>query len=176
MTGRRASRSTRAAVSTSRTLAPADVTLTGRYASINVSGTSSFRMSAGISTIAGPGRPMRIRLMARRMTSTTWLPTVMVSTDLVTDAYVRAELNKGKTWARSRGWPSGRSSIGVESEYAVATPGKVVSAWYSSYGGYAATASFHSRARSASSLTSRTRIVWTVVWSRSSTAGLARRL
>jgi hypothetical protein len=59
-------------------------------------------MSAGISTITGPGRPMRIRLTARRMTSTTWLPAVMVSTDLVTDAYVRAELNRGKTWARSR--------------------------------------------------------------------------
>src|SRR5256885_11704166 len=52
----------------------------------------------------------------------------MVSTDLVTDAYVRAELNRGKTWARSRGCPSGRSSIGVESEYAVATPGKAFSA------------------------------------------------
>ena len=71
---------------------------------------------------------MRIRLMARRMTSATWLPTVMVSTDLVTDAKVRAELNRGKTWARSRWWPSGRSSIGVESEYAVATPGKAFSA------------------------------------------------
>ena len=41
---------------------------------------------------------------------------------------MRAELNRGKTWARSRGWPSGRSSIGVESEYAVATPGKAFSA------------------------------------------------
>ncbi len=45
---------------------------------------------------------MRIRLMARRMTSATWLPTVMVSTLLVTEAKVRAELNSGKTWARSR--------------------------------------------------------------------------
>ena len=102
ITGRRASRSTRAAASTSRALAPAAVTLTGRYASIRASGTSSLTTSAGISTITGPGRPMRIRLMARRMTSATWLPTVMVSTDLVTDAKVRAELNKGKTWARSR--------------------------------------------------------------------------
>ena len=45
---------------------------------------------------------MRIRLMARRMTSATWLPSVIVSTDLVTDAKLRAELNRGKTWARSR--------------------------------------------------------------------------
>ena len=52
----------------------------------------------------------------------------MVSTHLVTEAKVRAELNRGKTWARSRGCPSGRSSIGVESEYAVATPGKAFSA------------------------------------------------
>src|SRR5260370_661394 len=53
---------------------------------------------------------------------------------------------------------------------------RVVFAWYSPYGGYAATASFHSRARSASSLTSRTHIAWTAAWSRISTAGLARRL
>ena len=46
----------------------------------------------------------------------------------MTEAYVRAELNMGKTWARSRWWPSGRSSIGVESEKAVATPGKAFSA------------------------------------------------
>ena len=102
MTGRLASRSARAAASTSRALAPAAVTLTGRYASIRASGTSSPTTSAGISTMAGPGRPMRIRLMARRMTSATWLPTVMVSTDFVTEAKVRAELNKGNTWARSR--------------------------------------------------------------------------
>ena len=62
------------------------------------------------------------------MTSPTWLPWVMVSTPLVTEAKVRAELKRGKTWARSRGCPSGRSSIGVESEYAVATPGKAFSA------------------------------------------------
>ena len=36
--------------------------------------------------ITGPGRPIRIRLMARRMTSATWPPAVIVSTDLVTDA------------------------------------------------------------------------------------------
>jgi hypothetical protein len=71
---------------------------------------------------------MRMTLMARRMTSATWLPAVTVSTDLVTDGYVRAELNSGKTWARSRGCPRGRSSSGVESEYAVATPGKAFSA------------------------------------------------
>jgi len=45
---------------------------------------------------------MRMVLMARRMTSVTWLPMVMVSTDLVTEAKVRAELNSGNTWARSR--------------------------------------------------------------------------
>ena len=102
ITGRRASRSTRAAASTSRALAPAAVTLTGRYASSRASGTSSFTTSAGISTIAGPGRPMRITLMARRMTSATWPPWVIVSTDLVTEAKLRAELNKGNSWARSR--------------------------------------------------------------------------
>src|SRR5215468_12203987 len=52
----------------------------------------------------------------------------MVSTDLVTEAKVRAELKSGKTWARSRGCPRGRSSIGVESENAVATPGKAFTA------------------------------------------------
>ena len=83
-------------------MAPAAVTFTGRYASIRASGTSSFTTSAGISTIAGPGRPMRITLMARRMTSATWLPWVIVSTDFVTAAKLRAELNRGNTWARSR--------------------------------------------------------------------------
>src|SRR5256885_14064747 len=53
---------------------------------------------------------------------------------------------------------------------------RAVFAWYSSYGGYAATASFHNRARSASSLTSRTRIAWTAAWARISTVGVARRL
>ena len=92
------------------------------------SATSSTATSAGISTITGPGRPIRIRLMARRMTSGTWLASAIVSTDLVTEANVRAELNMGKTCARSRWCPSGSTSIGVESEKAVATPGKAFSA------------------------------------------------
>ena len=62
------------------------------------------------------------------MTSPTSFARFSVSTDLVTDAKVRAELNSGKTWARSRGCPSGRNSTGVESENAVATPGKAFSA------------------------------------------------
>src|SRR6185369_12967550 len=53
---------------------------------------------------------------------------------------------------------------------------RVVFFWYSAYGGKSATAAAHSRARSASSLTSRTRIGCTTVWSRISTAGCARRL
>ena len=78
--------------------------------------------------MTGPGRPILSRLNARRMTSFTCSGWFNVSTHLVTDAYVFAELKSGKTCARSRWWPSGNTSIGTESEYAVATPENAFSA------------------------------------------------
>ena len=41
---------------------------------------------------------------------------------------MRLDLNIGKSWAVSRGWPSGRNTTGLESEKAVATPAKAFSA------------------------------------------------
>ena len=103
------------------------VAFTGLYWSAS-SGTSATATSAGISTMTGPGRPIRKRLNARRMTSDTCSAWFSVSTHLVTEAYVRAELKRGKTCARSLWCPSGNISMGVESENAVATPGKAFSA------------------------------------------------
>ena len=51
-----------------------------------------------------------------------------------------------------------------------------VLAWYSAYGGNASTESAQTRSRSASSWTSRTRMVWTSVASRISTSTSLRRL
>src|SRR3989441_3860869 len=78
--------------------------------------------------MTGPGRPIFNRLNARRMTSDTCSGWFSVSTHLVTEAYVRAELNRGNTCARSRWCPRGSSRIGTESEYAVATPARAFSA------------------------------------------------
>jgi len=102
ITGLRASTSTRTAASTSRGFPDGLVALTALYWSTIWSPTSATATSAGISTMTGPGRPIFNRLKARRMTSDTCSAWFSVSTHLVTEAYVRAELNSGKTCARSR--------------------------------------------------------------------------
>jgi hypothetical protein len=128
ITGLWASTSTRVAAAMSRGSPDGLVAFTTLYWSTTWSPTSATATSAGISTMTGPGRPIFNRLNARRMTSDTCSGWFSVSTHLVTEAYVRAELNRGNTCARSRWCPRGSTRIGTESEYAVATPAKAFSA------------------------------------------------
>ena len=51
--------------------------------------------------MTGPGLPFFSRLKARRITGSTSLAWLRVSTDLTTEAKARAELNRGKTCAWS---------------------------------------------------------------------------
>src|SRR6266567_8922333 len=78
--------------------------------------------------MTGPGRPVLRAENARRRTSDTRSGLLSTSTDFVTDSYALTELHSGTTPSRSVEPPCGRTSTGVESEKAVATPERAFSA------------------------------------------------